>query len=204
MTERDDTATAAMDELDEALLAEPTDEELYQGELEELGYEPTPQELADEQEHRALLDRNLDRLLWRLREVEGQIAANEAIYDDHVARAALWLRTQNEGLERRRAFFARVLEDTFAQYPLRGRERSRKLPSGTVGLRKSAGRTTIVDQDAAVEFALEHDLPIKMEVKVAEVKAWAATPDPETGEVRELPPFVTVEGAGDNFYYKAG
>lgn len=170
--------------------------------------EPLPDatEDLDERELRARLDRSLDRLLERAADLEAQVAANRAVYDSTMERAAHWLDVENGRVEKELAWLRGTLEGYWTHYPLRRRERSRSLPNGVVGWRASPGRWTITDPDAALDFALHEDLPIKQEVQVSSLKEWAAgeTVDPETGEVRprEVPPFVDVEGAGDSFYYR--
>ncbi len=137
-------------------------------------------------------DLYLDRLLARLAEIEGDAARNRAIAQEQTAHIDRWLQGANGTLERQAEWLRQGIEAAAQGYDF-GRKRSRDLPHGRFGYRRSPERLEILDMEAAAIFAEANGLPVKRSVDKAPLREWAQ----HTGEV---PPGTEIVPGAEKFY----
>lgn len=117
----------------------------------------------------------IDALLERLRDVEGEIrqnddtaAARRAMIERKLADVEAWRRTVNERLERKVEELRLQIRIVSEGYDF-GEAKSRTLPNGAFGYRKSPPRVEIFDMDRAVRFAEQVGATVKRTVDKREL-----------------------------------
>lgn len=104
--------------------------------------------------NRPQLDTFLDRYLEALAERERTIAENRRVADARKAMIDRWLQSENARIEREASWLTRQIEAFAFDYDY-GKKKSRSLPHGTFGIRRSPDRLEIVDESAAVDYAVD-------------------------------------------------
>ncbi len=87
----------------------------------------------------------------------GRIAATSAAVEVAKATAAYYVSSAEKEAARTAEFFTPHLEQYFRKNPPKGKAKSIKLASGTLGTRTTKGGPRTVDMDALVEWAAEND-----------------------------------------------
>lgn len=145
---------------------------------------------------------SLEWALERMGELAAEIAENNALKLQWIARIEARVAALNRTAQRGVAFFERAVEfyaRTHREDLLRGgKKKSRTLPSGVVGWRSKAQRLEVVDQDAYLAWAREQPIEsglvrIKLEPAMKPLQALFAT----TGEI---PPGCEVREAEESLY----
>jgi hypothetical protein len=142
------------------------------------------------------LDMFIDWRLRRIAQERAEIARNTAVAQAEIARYQQWLEDANSSHHATIAWLESQLREVARVYDFHGKK-SRKLPHGTIGFRQQGGRTTILNMEAAIAFAREHAIPVKVTetVSTTAIKEYIES----TGETL---PFVEVEPKVDAFYVK--
>lgn len=109
----------------------------------------------------------VDRRLAAIAGIETEMARNDQAAARRKAMIEDWRAGENAALERSAEYLRRDLEVIALSYPYAGKRKSRELPHGVIGKKSSAERLAVVDPDAALEFAREHGLEIKVKESVA-------------------------------------
>lgn len=160
--------------------------------LSEIGYtEPDPAAPEDEREQEIAV--RVDFLLEKRAEIEREIARNEDVARRRIQMIESWRDEENTVLGRQIEWLDRRITDHAAAFQLgeNGNKKSRRLPHGQVGFRKTRDTVEIEDMELAVSFAEAHDLPIKKEVNktplIEFVQSTGEEPNPETDGFRFVP-----------------
>jgi sugar phosphate isomerase/epimerase len=137
---------------------------------------------------------------WRLRRIRQELEAigrNNALANAEIERYTKWREDANAGHVRTIEWLEEQVRLAAMGYEFPGKAKSRKLPSGAFGFRAAGGRTVINDMAAAVEFAREKGIPVKVTetVGVTEMKEYIES----TGDV---PEFVEQEPKVDKFFVR--
>lgn len=118
---------------------------------------------------------DLDWCLRRIAELEAEIAENNAVAAARIAEVKARTEKLNATAQRGVEFFencARTFAEQNRELLLKGgKKKSRALPSGTVGWRKSGGRARKADEAALLEWARQQPVE-KGFVRIAEEPAW--------------------------------
>lgn len=159
------------DELDRA------DEEM-RAELGMAGPAPDPA-------NRPELDAYLDRMLERLAEIRAAQAENDEVARRRRDMIDRWLAQENRTLDNQAAWLEERIERQALAYDY-GEKKSRTLPHGKFGTRKSAATVAITDAEKALAFAKAHGLEVKVKESVGKTplkEYWL----PRVLEAGELP-----------------
>jgi phage host-nuclease inhibitor protein Gam len=176
---------------------------LEEDDLEQLGSLAEPSLGLKSFEDRARVDTMLDTALQKLGELDAEISTAEEIADqrkrDTLERIERWLAGETAPLRRQRDFLARQIEAIARQYDFGGKK-SRSLPHGKFGRRRSGDKIEITDMPAALAFAERMGVEVKVvrEVQRTPIKDFLSAhpgfkPNPEEHG------FTVVPGT-DNFY----
>lgn len=112
---------------------------------------------SDELGNRPQLDTFIDHYLEALAERERTIAENRRVADARKAMIEQWLQSENTRIEREAFWLTRQIEAFAAEYDY-GKKKSRNLPHGTFGVRRSPDRLEVNDEAAALEYAATHGI----------------------------------------------
>lgn len=183
---RPDTALATTDE--------DREREEY---LRILGDFPLVSDAADDP---VQVDLYLDRRLEQLAELEAAAERNREIADRKIANVQAWLKSENETLEKRAGWLRLDIQAAAEGYDF-GKKRSRNLPSGTFGYRKTRESVTVLDEAAAIDYATRAGWSEAIRVKTSLLKTELLKRVRESGE---MPDGVEVAAPRDEFYVKTG
>lgn len=146
-----------------------------------------------------------DWALARIADLEREMTENTTITNLQISKLQQRCQVLNAPLIRRVEFFRSVLA-TFAQTHRAallggGRKKSRALPHGVLGWKKTGGRLTVTDRDALLEWARNQPVElelvrVKEEPSLDEIKRHCST----TGEV---PPGTEVSPESEELTIKA-
>lgn len=145
------------------------------------------------------MDVAIDRALEQIAEARREIAKNDAVAERRKQMIEDWRQEVNVTHENRIVWATRMVQSLASAYDF-GKKRSRSLPAGTFGFRKSPDRLVVNDMDAALAFA-KRTSQLAGEIKVTEsipstpLKQWAQS----TGEV---PDGCELVGGEDAFFVK--
>lgn len=118
-----------------------------------------------------------DWALGRLKELEREIAQNEAIAAEAVRRLEARVQVLNDRAMRGVRFFrAKLLEYLLthrAELLGTGKKKSRDLPHGRLGFRKAGGGLEVVDKEALLAWAQAQPVELEL-VRITEAPAIAA------------------------------
>lgn len=149
-------------------------------------------------------EREANRLLGILKTVRDHKAANARVRTDEVQRAEQWLARVNAPLSRREAFLETILR-AVAEYVPTFDAKSRELPRGIVGWRKSPERIAIEDPAAVLAWAKAVGVPTKVEETVPHatvVAEWKASAQVSPDGKPIAPPGCVVVPAEEVFFAK--
>ena len=142
---------------------------------------------ADPIEDRVDVDSRLDWLLEKRGKQEAEIAKNNAIAERRLLQIEDWRQGENGKIERAMSWtdyqIRELLPDADEMQNQYGK-RSRILPFGTVGYRKTPPKVEIFDEAKALEWARIHKVDIKVRESVSKTdlkKAIQNTQDPPDG-----------------------
>ena len=158
---------------------------------------------TDDTEPRWQIDsvETLDWALEQLATARRQIAEARRLHEAAMARLEARLRAATATHQRSAEYFeasARAYAEEHRGELLTGKAKSRALPNGTIGWRRTGGGLRVVDEEAAMTWALSTDsrfVRTRQELNKAEVNALFKS----TGEVI---PGCDVEEARDTCYVK--
>lgn len=162
--------------------------------LTEIGYtEPDPDAPEDELEKEIAV--RVDFLLERRLETEREIERNAEVARRRIQMIESWRDEENTVLERQIEWLDRRITDHAAAFQLgeNGNKKSRRLPHGEVGFRKTRDTVEIEDQELAVSFAESHGVEVKVvrSVNKKPLIEWCQStgkePNPETHGFRFVP-----------------
>lgn len=142
------------------------------------------------------LDRWIDWRLRRIQQLVQQQKKNAEVVRTEIEKLTEWRDGENASLQRSIDWFEQQVVAAAHGYDF-GDKKSRKLPHGTFGKRLVGGRTVITDMAAAVAFAREKGVPVKVveSVMVSDIKEYIES----TGESL---PFVEQDEKRDEYYVK--
>lgn len=195
---------------------EPVDHEIQNGRMDKMStaIEYTPDQL-EEQEREAFLreigqeaalvddasreaaDAYLDHLLEKMAEREAAIASTNDIAERRILMIEGWRRQQNERVTREIQWLKIQIHAIGEGYDFEKGKKSRSLPNGSFGFRRTPDKVEIVDMDLAVSFAEARGLEIKKTVGKTPLKSHLKA----TGEIPDGCEFVP---GTDEFFIKAG
>lgn len=98
------------------------------------------------------LDAKVDRALEKLAEIEREIAENGEVARRRIEMIESWREEENAKLTHRHEWISRRLQLIALGYDF-GDKKSRKLPHGTFGFRRSRDTVEVVDEELAVAWA---------------------------------------------------
>lgn len=102
------------------------------------------------------LDSRLDTLLARIAEIDGELAQNEVAKNSRLEMVRDHFDGEAYSLGRSRKFLEGKIQMIALSYPFPGGKKSRKLPSGSFGFKKTPERVRVLDKGKAEGWAAEH------------------------------------------------
>lgn len=178
---------------DAEIAYEPTEEEQREAFLQAL-----EEEAGIEHADRADLDVYLDHLLERLREREEKVSETNSVAQRRKDIIDRWAEMQNASLNREAGWLRLQIQAVAQGYDFGGKK-SRTLPNGSFGYRRTQDTVEIIDKDLAIQSAEALGIPVKV------TKELQKTPVKEHLKAGgTLPDGVVYVMGAETFFVKAG